>query len=123
MLKRNPEETSQYTAASFGVARGVSVRESGGFNEHPLATNTCRICDGLSLTVYFKDPFAARNGIRFHPGTQRALYWSISDVSLVGTDDPFLAVARMEVSDAATDAMTRQLQRLHAFCKCWRLLQ
>ncbi|KAL1436111.1 hypothetical protein MTO96_010856 [Rhipicephalus appendiculatus] len=123
MLKRNPEETSQYSAASFGIAQVISVRESGGFSENPLSTNGCKIRDGLSLTVNIKDLLAARNGIRFHLGTQRASYGSLSDVSLVGTNDPFPAVARMEVSDTATDALTRQLQHLHAFCKCWRLLQ
>ncbi|KAL1436113.1 hypothetical protein MTO96_010858 [Rhipicephalus appendiculatus] len=123
MLKRNAEETRHYISESSGVAQVRPVWESDGFSEHPLATDGCRICDGLSVTVSIKDPLAARNEIRFHLGTQRASYGSISDVVLVGTNDPFPAVARKEVSDAATYAMTRQLQRLHAFCKCWRLLR
>ncbi|KAL1436174.1 hypothetical protein MTO96_010911 [Rhipicephalus appendiculatus] len=54
MLKRNAEETRQYISEPSGVAQVVFVWESDGFSEHPLATDGCRICDGLSLTVSIK---------------------------------------------------------------------
>ncbi|KAL1472781.1 hypothetical protein MTO96_039111 [Rhipicephalus appendiculatus] len=98
MPKRDVEETRQDVSEPSGVAQVVFVRESDSFSEHPLSTDGCRICDGVSLTVSIKDRLAAGNKITLDLGKQRAANGSLSHVTSVGSNDAFPVMARMEAS-------------------------
>ncbi|KAH8022541.1 hypothetical protein HPB51_025104 [Rhipicephalus microplus] len=122
MLKRSPEETHHYTAASFGVTQGDSVRESDSFSVDPSLADGCRICDRLSLTVCTRDPLAAKSEVRLYLGTPGAACGSLRDIASVGTNDAFPPVSRMEVSDAVTDALQDYYASniCHGFCNSLR---
>ncbi|KAL3194314.1 hypothetical protein MRX96_016441 [Rhipicephalus microplus] len=120
MLKRSPEVTHHYSAASFCVTQGDSARESDGFSVDPSLADSCRICDRLSLTVCTRDPLAAKSEVRLYLGTPGVACGSLRDIASVGTNGAFPPVSRMEVSDAVTDALQDASNIYNGFCNSLR---